>query len=69
MWRMLCDSIATASSTSNSTLSELLRAIIFFSPLPDVIETQAAAAADESNKMEIDLGAALLSPDLTSRLL
>ncbi|PVH65473.1 hypothetical protein PAHAL_1G001300 [Panicum hallii] len=69
MWRMLCDSIATASSTSNSTLSELLRAIIFFSSLPDVIETLAAAAADESNKMEIDLGAALLSPDLTSRLL
>jgi hypothetical protein len=32
MWRMVCDSIATASSTSNSSPSELLRVIIFFSP-------------------------------------
>jgi len=39
-------------------------------PSPDAIKTLAAvAAANESNRMEMDLGAALLSPDLTSQLL
>uniref|UniRef100_A0A0A9GVM7 Uncharacterized protein n=1 Tax=Arundo donax TaxID=35708 RepID=A0A0A9GVM7_ARUDO len=42
MWRMVCDSIATASSTSNSSASELLSVITFFSPWADAIGGDAA---------------------------